>query len=118
MTRKQRPSATYFLIIINIIVYLLMTVAGGSENTNVLVFFGAKVNQLIGQGEWWRLFTPMFIHIGLQHIVLNMVTLYFIGLQIEAVFGKWRFVILYLISGLGGNIASFVFSPRDRKSVV
>ncbi|GAW64609.1 membrane-associated serine protease [Ligilactobacillus acidipiscis DSM 15836] len=111
MTRKQRPSATYFLIIINIIVYLLMTVAGGSENTNVLVFFGAKVNQLIGQGEWWRLFTPMFIHIGLQHIVLNMVTLYFIGIQIEAVFGKWRFVILYLISGLGGNIASFVFSP-------
>lgn len=111
MTRKQRPSATYFLVIINIIVYLLMTVAGGSENTNVLVAFGAKVNQLIGQGEWWRLFTPMFIHIGLQHIVLNMVTLYFIGLQIEAVFGKWRFVILYLISGLGGNIASFVFSP-------
>lgn len=111
MTHRRRPSATYFLIIINIIVYLLMTVAGGSENTAVLVAFGAKVNQLIAQGDWWRLFAPMFIHIGLQHIVLNMVTLYFIGLQIEAIFGKWRFVLLYLISGLGGNIASFVFSP-------
>ena len=111
MTQRARPTATYILIIINIVVYLLMTIAGGSENTAVLIGFGAKVNQLIVNGQWWRLFTPMFIHIGLQHIVLNMVTLYFIGLQIEALFGKWRFVLLYLISGLGGNIASFVFSP-------
>ena len=108
---RKRPTATYILLIINISVYLLMTVAGGSENTGVLLAFGAKVNFLIAQGQWWRLFNPMFIHIGLEHLVLNMVTLYFIGLQIETLFGKWRFVTLYLLSGLGGNIASFAFSP-------
>ncbi len=110
MNMRKRPTATYCLIIINIAVFLAMTVAGGTENTQVLVEFGAKVNPLIVQGQWWRLFNPMFIHIGLEHIVLNMVTLYFIGLEIESLFGKWRFVALYLISGLGGNIASFVFS--------
>lgn len=108
---RKRPTATYILLIINISVYLLMTVAGGSQNTGVLLAFGAKVNFLIAQGQWWRLFNPMFIHIGLEHLVLNMVTLYFIGLQIETLFGKWRFVTLYLLSGLGGNIASFAFSP-------
>lgn len=108
---RKRPTATYILIIINISVYLLMTIAGGSQNTGVLLAFGAKVNFLVAQGQWWRLVNPMFIHIGLEHLILNMVTLYFIGLQIETLFGKWRFVTLYLLSGLGGNIASFVFSP-------
>src|SRR5699024_1845610 len=111
MTQRARPTATYILIIINIVVYLLMTIAGGSENTAILIGFGAKVNQLIVNGQWWRLFTLMFIHIGLLHIVLNMVTLYFIGLQIQDLFGEWRFVLLYLISGLCGIIARFVFSP-------
>lgn len=111
MSGRKRPTATIGLIIINIIVYLLMTIAGGSQAPSVLLKFGAKYGPLIAQGEWWRLFNPMFMHIGLQHIVLNMVTLYFIGMQIEEIFGKWRFVSLYLLSGIGGNIASFAFSP-------
>ena len=52
---------------------------------------GAKYNPLIIQGELWRLFTPMFIHIGLEHLALNLLTLYFLGVQLEQLFGKWRF---------------------------
>lgn len=111
MNRRGRPLVTYTLIGLNVIVYLAMTFLGGSQNTLLLVAFGAKVNPLIIQGQWWRLLSPMFIHIGLEHLVLNIVTLYFIGLQIEALFGKWRFLTIYLVSGLGGNIASFAFSP-------
>ncbi|ANK59334.1 rhomboid family intramembrane serine protease [Loigolactobacillus backii] len=109
---KNGPYVTYLLLIIQVVIFGLMTLAGGSTNTNVLVFFGAKVNQLIQMGEWWRLFTPMFLHIGLMHLAVNSVTLYYIGEQIEGVFGHWRFLVIYLLSGFTGNIASFVFSPN------
>ena len=108
---KKKPKMTIMLIVINIAMYLLMTVAGGSTNLNILIEFGAKDNALIAAGQFWRLFTPMFLHIGFQHIVLNMVTLYFLGMQIEYLFGPWRFLVIYLVSGICGNIASFAFTP-------
>lgn len=107
----KRPVVTISLIVINIVVYLMMTLAGGTTNPEVLIAFGAKVNQYILLGQWWRLITPVFIHIGLTHIVVNMVTLYFIGMQIEYLFGPGRYLLIYLISGLCGNIASFAFNP-------
>ena len=61
---KKRPKMTIMLIVINIAMYLLMTVAGGSTNPNILIEFGAKDNALITAGQIWRLFTPMFLHIG------------------------------------------------------
>ena len=109
----KRPLVTISLIVANIVVYILMTVAGGSTNPLVLIKFGAKVNEYILMGQWWRLITPVFIHIGLTHIVVNMVTLYFIGMQIEYLFGASRYLLIYLVSGLCGNIASFVFNPNS-----
>ncbi|MHC9532515.1 rhomboid family intramembrane serine protease [Dellaglioa sp. BT-FLS60] len=108
---KHTPFMTYFFISISAIVFIAMTIAGGSQDTNVLIEFGAKYNPLIMNGEWWRLFNPIFLHIGFEHIVLNMFTLYFIGIQIEELFGHWRFTGIYLLAGIAGNIASFVFSP-------
>lgn len=95
---------------LQILLFLVMTLFGGSQNSNVLVFFGAKVNILIQQGQWWRLIMPIFLHSGLMHIAVNSVTLYFIGMQIESLFGHWRFTLIYLLSGIVGNIASFVFN--------
>lgn len=102
--------ANLFLII-QIVIFLFMTMAGGSTNLAVLVRFGAKFNSyiLVG-GEYWRFLTPIFIHIGLEHIVMNSVFLYFLGNQIEETIGHWRFVVVYLLSGMMGNIASFAFS--------
>ena len=54
----------------------------------------------------------MFLHIGLTHLVINSVTIYFIGNQIEMLFGHWRFILLYLLSGFSGNLASFVFNTN------
>lgn len=108
---KQPLIITKTLIAINIFIYLLMTLAGGSQNLLVLVKFGAKVNVLLADGQLWRLFTPMFLHIGIEHLVLNMVTLYFIGGQIERMFGARSYLTIYLLSGIGGNLASFAFNP-------
>lgn len=107
---SQPMIITKCLIVINVFVYLLMTLAGGSQNLFVLVKFGAKVNSLIAAGQIWRLFTPMFLHIGLEHLVLNMVTLYFIGAQIERMFGAKLYLLIYLSSGICGNLASFAFN--------
>lgn len=107
---NQYPFMTVGLIVIMVLVYGAMTVSGGSTNVNVLITYGAKVNALIQQGEWWRLATPMFLHIGFTHILMNMITLYFVGMQIEAAFGHTRFLVMFLVSGIGGNIASFCFS--------
>ncbi|KRL04718.1 rhomboid family integral membrane protein [Liquorilactobacillus oeni DSM 19972] len=96
----------------NIAIFLLMTLLGGSQEISLLIAFGAKVNSLILAGQWWRLLTPMFLHIGLEHLVLNMVTLYFIGTQLETILGHSRFLLIYFISGFMGNLASFAFNPE------
>lgn len=107
---RKKPIVTYGLIAVNLLVFIGMTLSGGSQNAVNLIAWGAKYNPLIIQGELWRLFTPMFIHIGLEHLALNLLTLYFLGVQLEQLFGKWRFLALYLISGVGGNILSFALS--------
>ncbi|GAA3615072.1 rhomboid family intramembrane serine protease [Secundilactobacillus similis] len=106
------PYITVSLIAICVVIYGLMTLMGGSNNLGVLIEFGAKYNPLIQQGQWWRFLTPTFLHIGIEHLVLNMVTLYFLGYQIEALFGHWRFLTIFLLSGIGGNLASFAFNPN------
>lgn len=107
-----RPFFTYLFIAIQVIVFLLMEVSGGSTNTSVLIQFGAKVNWLILEGEWWRLFVPIFLHIGLLHLFMNTLALYYIGITAEKIFGNFRFLFIYLFAGICGSIASLLFSPN------
>ena len=60
-------SVTHLFLAIQIVIFLLMTLNGGSTNVLTLILFGAKFNPAIAQGEWWRLIAPMFIHIGFTH---------------------------------------------------
>lgn len=102
---------TFTLIGINIAVFLLMTVLGGSTNSKILILFGAKVNALIDMGQYWRLFTSIFIHIGFTHLLFNSYALFVLGMFGERMFGHFWFLFLYLISGLGGSSASYFCSP-------
>lgn len=106
----RRPFATYAFLFVQTLLFVLMTFQGGSTNGGTLIRFGAKYGPLIAMGEWWRLILPIFLHIGFMHILLNSVILYFLGIQLEEFYGSFRFMGLYLLSGIAGNAASFAFN--------
>lgn len=107
---REHPYLTYTLIALNVILFLLMTQAGGSTQTRVLIEFGAKVNELIRQGEVWRLFTSMFLHIGFLHLAFNLYALWALGPITENLIGRPRYLMIYILSGISGSIASFFFA--------
>lgn len=107
--KLKHLSLTEWLIGINIFMFLLTQIADYFTG-NGLLFLGSKVNALIGLGEFWRLFTAMFLHADFLHLMFNMMALYVIGRDIERFYGKRNFLIIYFISGLIGSGASFLFS--------
>ncbi|MEK3890734.1 rhomboid family intramembrane serine protease [Bacillus sp. FSL K6-3431] len=106
----SKPFFAYAFMAIQIIVFILLEVNGGSTNTETLVKFGAKYNPLILEGEWWRFITPVFLHIGILHLAMNTLALYYLGTAVEKMFGHIRFIWIYVFSGFTGTLASFVFT--------
>jgi rhomboid protease GluP len=94
------------ILLIQTVLMLLMTISGGSTNPLVLVRFGALESTLLLSGEWWRLVTPVFLHIGWMHFLFNSFALYLLGPQLEWLFGRFYFIVLYLLSGVMGNLAT------------
>lgn len=109
----RKPVITYTFLALQILFFILMTFDGGSTNTFILLEYGAKFNPLLVAGQWWRLITPIFLHIGWVHLLMNSVILYYLGIQLESLLGHWRFALIYLLSGIAGNAASFAFSPAS-----
>lgn len=107
----KKPIVTYSLIFICILVFILMYVLGnGSTDNYTLLVFGANVGTLTKNGDYYRLFTSMFLHIGILHLLCNMYSLYIIGKEVENVFGKVKYLIIYLLSGIAGSILSLAFN--------
>lgn len=103
------------LIAINVIVFVIEVLLSPQASLNsipydVLIKMGAKESVLLAQGEWWRLVTPMFLHGNLLHLLFNNWALYAVAYQLEALLGVRKFLLLYLLAGLGGNILSSVWS--------
>jgi rhomboid protease GluP len=109
---NSKPVFTYVFIVIQVAVFIWLQLKGGSTNTSTLIKYGAKVNQLIVEGEWWRFITPVFLHIGFLHLVMNTLALYFLGTAVERIYGNFRFLLIYLFAGVTGFIASFIFSAN------
>ncbi|MCU9600518.1 rhomboid family intramembrane serine protease [Caldibacillus kokeshiiformis] len=110
LLNRTNPFFTYLFLSIQLLVFFLMELAGGSLNPNVLISFGAKSNEYIIEGEWWRFITPMFIHIGFIHLLFNSLALYYLGSMVERIYGKARFFIIYLLAGFLGTVSSFIFN--------
>lgn len=109
----KKPIITYSIIGICIVLFLMMYIFGnGSEDIATLLTFGAGYDVLIKSGEYYRLFTSMFLHIGIIHLLCNMYSLYVIGKEVENLFGKIKFLIIYIISGICGSILSLAFSSN------
>lgn len=108
--RLRRPrSATTVILGINLAVFVVEMVVGGATNIGVLVRMGAMVPVLVADGEYWRLLTAMFLHVGIFHVALNSLGLYIFGSLVEGVLGSGRFIAVYLVSGLCASAASFAF---------
>ena len=110
----NQPFITYTILGITILIFLGMELTGGSQSQQVLLSWGAmKKSYIVELHQYWRFFTPMFLHIGWMHIILNMITLYYVGAQVEVVYGHGRYLLIYLLSGLMGNFVSFAFGAQN-----
>jgi rhomboid protease GluP len=112
----SRPATfTFVFVAVNVFVFLLMHFSGGTESYEVLRAFGAKYNSLINAGEWWRLVTPVFIHIGWLHLIVNMYSLFMLGPYVERLYGSARFVFFWIVTGIAGVAASYFASSVGGK---
>jgi rhomboid protease GluP len=105
-----RPRVVYGLLAIIGLVFLLEELSGGSQDPRVLINLGANYAPLVAAGEYWRLFTANFLHIGFLHVALNGYALYVLGQETEAIYGPVRFLAIFLLACLAGAIASFAFT--------
>lgn len=109
---------TYALMGINVLVFLAMVVNGVHlmEPTGLdILKWGGNMRAYTASGEWWRLISCMFVHIGLIHLVLNMYALYMVGLYLEPIMGRWKFLAAYLSTGVLASLTSLWWSA-DRVS--
>lgn len=112
--KKEIPYITYILMAINIVLFIPAAYLSGnifSFSNEALIFLGAKENTLIQNGQYYRLFTCMFLHGGIVHIISNMYSLYAIGPFIEEIYGKYKYLFIYILSGIAASIFSYLFSP-------
>lgn len=107
---KDRPFVTELLLAINVLLWLALEVSGGSTDPEVLLDFGAMSAPLIADGDYWRLFTAMFLHAGATHILFNGLALFIFGRMVEGIYGHSRFAIVYLLAGLFGSVVSFTLN--------
>jgi rhomboid protease GluP len=110
--QSMRPSThliTFVLIGVNVLIFILMVSMGVgvfNPTTESILNWGANFKPLTLQGEWWRLLTNFFIHIGLFHLLFNMYALLYVGLFLEPLLGRTRYLVSYLLTGLMASVAS------------
>ncbi|WP_202081064.1 rhomboid family intramembrane serine protease [Caldalkalibacillus salinus] len=104
-----RPILTYAFLVLNALVYFFLEYVGSSTDPETLITYGAKWNPSIVDGQYWRLLSAMFLHIGILHIIMNSIALYFLGSLVERIYGSLRFLWIYLFAGFAGTLASFAF---------
>lgn len=106
------------MIGINVIIFVLMEIFGSTEDTGFMLRWGAASRPLIMEGQWYRLFTCMFLHFGIYHLCNNMAVLLFMGDMVERAVGHWKYLIIYLGSGLLGNLLSLYMDVQSQSTVV
>ena len=109
---------TILLLVANLFVFLLMWQSSGLTSDvlwqgfpePVLVAYGAKLNYLVDAPnfQWWRFVTPMFVHINLPHVLVNMYSLWIVGPYVEKLYGSAKFMVFWVLTGIAGVVASYL----------
>lgn len=108
---NAKPIVVYSLLGLNLACWIFLEITGGSQDPANLRRLGAITFFEISRGEYWRLVTGMFLHIGAAHLAVNCLSLLIMGGIVERIFGNARFAILYLCAGLGGSAFSYAMIP-------
>jgi rhomboid protease GluP len=106
---------TIALIAINLLIFVLMVIKGVpfmEPTAGDVLPFGANFGPFTLNGEWWRLITGCFLHFGVIHIAMNMIVLYQVGIFTEKLYGNVRYLVMYLLAGVGGNLAGLYIHPN------
>jgi rhomboid protease GluP len=109
---KNKAPISNTLLLVSIVFFVLQNLSTWFFGADLLLYFGAKINQRILLGEIWRFLTPAFLHGSILHLAFNMYALFSIGPPLERKYGKTSFLLLYAISAIFGNVLSFLFSPN------
>ena len=107
-------SGTIILVSINLAIFIAMALTAGQLlrfGGDQVLRWGANFGPLTMNGQWWRLITAMFVHIGLAHLLINMWCLYELGALTEHIYGRWSMLLLYGTTGLAGSVASLARNP-------
>ena len=110
---QSREKCNLLMVIINIVVFVILEWMGSTTDTMFMLHHGAMYDPLVVErGEYYRLFTCMFLHFGVQHLLYNMLLLIFVGDMLEKAVGKVRYLMIYLGGGILGNLLSMVVAMR------
>ncbi|WP_374964986.1 rhomboid family intramembrane serine protease [Lysinibacillus sp. RS5] len=102
------------LIAINLVLYVITILPGIGT---LVINYGIQVNFLVENGEWWRIFSAMFLHANFSHVFFNMFSLFLFGPELEKIAGKARFITIYLLSGIVGNMATYLLHESSYGSL-
>jgi len=115
----KKPIITVSLAAVNVIIFFILSFIGMPEDAGFLLRYGAMyVPYVVEYGEYYRIFTSMFLHFGFQHLMNNMVMLIALGWNLEAEIGKIKFLIIYIASGIGGTLLSMWYDFHTGEYVV
>lgn len=119
MRNKPEAPCTVALIVINVAVFFIMSLFGNTEDVMFMLEHGAMFEPLITEEhEYYRIITSIFLHFGIEHLLNNMVILGALGWNLELETGKIRFLIIYLVSGIGGNLLSLYLGVSSAEYAV
>ena len=119
MRRQLQAVCTTGLIVINVLVFFLLSLRGDTESGYFMLQYGAMYEPLVTEGhEYYRLITSLFLHFGIQHLLNNMVMLGALGYQLENEIGRIKFLLIYFISGIGGNLCSLYWNGSHGEQVI
>ena len=89
-----------------LLITLLNRDLGATGDAEIMLHWGAQFAPFVWEGEHWRLIAAMFLHWGILHLAMNSYALYLLGGQVEYLFGRWRYLVIYLVAGIAGNVLS------------
>lgn len=104
------PLITTVLVAVNVVVFLIVDLFFFERQEEISYYLALNPALVLKRGEYWRLFTSMFYHFGMDHLMCNMLMLYLVGMMLEPFFGRFRFFLLYFVAGLLADAASIIYN--------